>query len=180
MQKKADFSKKILASLSGKRAASIEDLEAELTSDGGKRPAATDRYALARSLRNLTETGLVERLASPNGEYARLTQKGRQRAASAKLDSKTSLANPAWDGKWRIVLLDLPESRKAERDALRYLLKKAGFVLLKNSAWVSPFPFEFLFQNIKKDFGLSSELMVIVTDTLDEETERLFRAAYAA
>ena len=97
----------------------------------------------------------------------------RSKLASLKLDARNSLTNTHWDGKWRIVLLDLPESRKAEREALRYLLKKAGFVILKNSAWVSPFPFEFMFSNIKKDFELSSELMIIVTDSNDPETKEV-------
>lgn len=77
-----------------------------------------------------------------------------------------------WDGFWRIILLDLPEDRKPEREALRYLLKKAGFVALKNSVWVSPYPFEHLFTNIKKDLGLSTEIMIIVTQYLDEETKK--------
>jgi DNA-binding transcriptional regulator PaaX len=169
MSKGADFSKKILNSLSGKRALSVGELNT------GK---GTEKYAITRSIKNLADTGLIERLESGQGEYARLTPKGRQKVTSLKLDSRESLANPNWDSKWRIVLLDLPESRKAERESLRYLLKKAGFILLKNSAWVSPFPFEFLFQNIKKDFGLTTELMIIVTDSLDPETEQILRAEY--
>lgn len=77
-----------------------------------------------------------------------------------------------WDGFWRIILLDLPEERKSEREALRYLLKKAGFIALKNSVWVSPYPFEHLFTNIKKDLGLSTELMIIITQFIDEETKK--------
>ena len=181
MSKKADFSRKILNSLSGKKALSLPDLKAEAASgskNGPKKAPAAETYAITRSLKNLADTGLIETLESGQGEYARLTQKGRQKVASLKLDTSNSVANPNWDGKWRIVLLDLPETRRAERESLRYLLKKAGFIRLKNSAWVSPFPFEFLFQNIKKDFGLTTELMVIVTNTLDMETEQALRAEY--
>jgi phenylacetic acid degradation operon negative regulatory protein len=85
-----------------------------------------------------------------------------------------STPTPIWDGKWRIVLLDLPETRKDEREALRYLLKKAGFICLKNSVWISPFPYEHLFTNIKKDFGLTTELMIFVTDNIDQETKQAF------
>ena len=59
------------------------------------------------------------------------------KAHSLKLDDDTAVLNPNWDGKWRIVMLDLPEDRKSDRDGLRYLLKKAGFILLKNSVWIS-------------------------------------------
>ncbi len=168
MPKKPDFTKKILNSLAGKKAVSTPEIKAILAHSG-------DKYAVTRSIKNLADSGLVERLEGGQGEYLRLTKEGRMKASSQKLDTDGSLVNPNWDGKWRIVLLDLPESRKAEREALRYLLKKAGFVMLKNSAWVSPFPFEFLFQNIKKDFGLTTELMIIVTETLDPETEFVLR-----
>jgi len=177
---KPDFSRKILNTLAGKKAVKVADLKAEIAQEGPRKPEKARTYAVARSIKNLADTGLIETIATEQSAYARLTQKGRQKLASIKLDNSTSLASTHWDGRWRIVLLDLPESRKAERDALRYLLKKAGFVMLKNSAWVSPFPFEFLFQNIKKDFGLSSELMIIVADTLDEETEKVVKAVYRA
>ena len=122
--------------------------------------------------------GIIEKIQSDRNDYARITQKGRQKLASLKLDNKNTLANPAWDGRWRIVLLDLPEDRKAEREALRYLLKKAGFIRLKNSAYVSPYPFEFLFQNMKRDFGLTTELMIVITDSLDPETESMLKNSY--
>ncbi len=178
MPKKADFSKKILNSLAGKKAVSVPEIRAVLAPKGSKTAVPAHSYAVTRSLKNLADTGLIETLAAGQGEFARLTDKGRQKVAALKLDSSNSLADPNWDGKWRIVLLDLPEDRKAEREALRYLLKKAGFTRLKNSAWVSPFPFEFLFQNLKKDFGLSTELMIIVTDSIDPETDADLRANY--
>ncbi|MBP6884212.1 MAG: hypothetical protein KBC17_00125 [Candidatus Pacebacteria bacterium] len=172
MQKKPDFTKKILNSLSGKKAVSVPEIKANFE-------LPEQKYAVTRSIKNLADSGLVELLEGGQGEYARLTKSGRMKATSHKLDSTSSLVNPAWDGKWRIILLDLPEARKAEREALRYLLKKAGFIMLKNSAWISPFPFEFLFQNLKKDFGLSTELMIIVTDSLDPETELELRKSYS-
>lgn len=168
MPKKQDFSKKILSALSQRQAIKVSDLKGDISS---KKSSKTEGYAITRSIKNLADTGLIETIRPDSVEYARITQKGRQRLSSLKLDSKNSIANIGWDGKWRIVLLDLPESRKAERESLRYLLKKAGFICLKNSAWISPFPFEFMFKNIKKDFGLSTELMIFVTEDIDEETK---------
>ena len=73
-----------------------------------------------------------------------------------------------------MILLDLPEDRKSEREALRYLLKKAGFMCIKNSVWISMYPYENLFTNIKKDLGLTTEMMIVVTDKIDKETEEEF------
>ena len=184
MAKRADFSKKILNILAGKQAINIPELKDQIshhppTPSSGRRGSNTllpaQTYAVTRSIKNLTELGLIETLEGGQNDYARITQKGRQKLASLKLDNKQTLSNPTWDGKWRIILLDLPETRKAEREALRYLLKKAGFICLKNSAYVSPYPFEFLFQNMKKDFGLTTELMIIITETIDPETDEVLK-----
>lgn len=170
MSNKSSFSKKILRLLAEKPAISVPELvERVNTQDSGKKPVA----AISRSLKGLRDTGLIEQAFSGQNQYARLTKEGKKKVHSLSLENDTSLS-PMWDGKWRIILLDLPESRKDERESFRYLLKKAGFLCLKNSVWISPFPYEHLFTNIKKDFGLTTELMVFVTDKIDPETEQAF------
>ncbi len=166
---KIQYSNKILEILGQKPAISLPEITDKINMEGGSKNA---NYAITRSLKGLKEGGLIEQIASPHSEYARLTKEGKKKVHSLKLDSNTTLVNTTWDGFWRIILLDLPENRKSERESLRYLLKKAGFVCLKNSAWISPFPFEHLFTNIKKDLGLTTEMMIIVTEFVDEETKK--------
>ncbi len=169
MRKKRDFSKKIIKLLDEKPAISVSELTSGIgPNKGSKRP----KYAITRSLKGLQDTQLIEKISSGQSEFFRLTNEGKKRANSLKLDSDTAVLNPNWDGFWRIILLDLPEERKSEREALRYLLKKAGFICLKNSAWISPYPFEHLFTNIKKDLGLTTEFMIIVTQFVDEITAK--------
>ena len=169
MSRKQDYSNKILKILSEKPAISVPELTQKVAPDGCKKPL----YAVTRSLKTLHDTGMIDNISSGQNDYARLTNAGKKKANTLKLDSETAMVNTSWDGMWRIILLDLPESRKNERESLRYLLKKAGFVCLKNSAWVSPYPFEHLFMNIKKDLGLSTELIILVTQFVDEETKKV-------
>jgi len=169
MSSKKDYSNKILRILGEKTAISLPELTKQIKEgECSEKP----EYAITRSLKGLKKAGLIEKVQSPQNEYARLTKEGRKKMHSLMLDSDTTLVNTFWDGFWRIILLDLPESRKSKRESLRYLLKKAGFVCLKNSAWISPFPFEHLFTNIKKDLGLTTEIMIIVTKFIDEETKK--------
>jgi DNA-binding transcriptional regulator PaaX len=163
MSNKSSFSKKILKLLAEKPALAISDIS-----------HIGPETALKRSLKGLSDTGLIATHHSGQSDYARLTKDGKKKVHSISLDQDSTHVIPAWDGKWRIVLLDLPETRKDEREALRYLLKKAGFACLKNSVWISPFPYEHLFTNIKKDFGLTTEIMIFVTDNIDKETEQAF------
>ncbi len=173
--KKQDYSKKILKILSEKPAISVPELAEKVETDPTNKKLS---YAITRSLKGLREAGLIENLPSGQGQFARLTKEGRKKAHSLNLESSSMLPNPIWDGFWRIIILDLPEERKNERESLRYLLKKAGFVCLKNSVWISMYPFEHLFKNIKKDLGLTTEFIIFVTNTLDEETEVEFMKVF--
>lgn len=175
MSSKKDYSRKILKILGEKPAISVPKIKEKLTCQPAR---LTSSYAITRALKNLREIGLIEQISSPQNEYARLTKEGRKKIHSLELESKTTLVNTSWDGFWRIILLDLPENRKNERESLRYLLKKAGFVCLKNSAWISPFPYEHLFTNIKKDLGLTTEMMIIVTEFIDEESKKVLFEAF--
>lgn len=175
MSNKSSFSKKILKLLAEKPAISVPELVKSVSDDVPHvAKALRGASAISRSLKGLRDTGLVEQSFSGQNQYARLTKEGKKKVHSLALEQDTTILSPAWDGKWRIILLDLPETRKDERDSLRYLLKKAGFLCLKNSVWISPFPYEHLFTNIKKDFGLTTELMVFVTDNIDTETKQAF------
>jgi DNA-binding transcriptional regulator PaaX len=180
MAKKQSIQKAILRVLSNKKAVSIDsvknDVQGAILRENGhiEDQSTKASYAIARSIKNLLNEGLVESFNSEHKQYFRLTNDGKNKLNQINILNDSSLVPTSWDGYWRIILLDLPENRKNERESLRYLLKKAGFICIKNSVWVSMYPFEHLFTNIKKDLGLSTELMIIVTDKLDEETREAF------
>lgn len=172
MSSKKHYSNKILKILGQKTAISLPALQNEVAPDPVQNEPKNGKYAFTRSIKGLREAGLIESIYSGQNDYARLTKEGKKKLYSLELDNETGLVNTTWDGLWRIILLDLPENRKSERESLRYLLKKANFVCLKNSAWISPYPYEHLFVNIKKDLGLTTEMMIIVTQFVDEETKK--------
>lgn len=169
MSRKVKIQEEILEKLAGKKALNRQNLTPE---------ASKDRYAVTRSLKNLSEAGLVEEILTTQSSFLRLTPEGRQKLRSIKLSNPTSLVDTRWDGFWRMVILDIPESRKSERDSIRYILKKAGFVCMKNSVWITPYPFEHLFMNIKTDMNLHDEIMIVVTQHIDPVTEKTLRETF--
>jgi DNA-binding transcriptional regulator PaaX len=164
--KKQNIRKTILKILAEKPAVSIKAIK-------DNKDTKTS-YAIARSIKTLIESGCVELHNSDNQDYLKITNKGKNKFNCLKLEAQEALISTSWDGFWRIIILDIPEERKNERDALRYLLKKANFICIKNTVWISPHPYENLFMNIKKDLNLKNELMIIVADKLDEETNLFF------
>ncbi|MEO3842923.1 hypothetical protein [Streptomyces sp. B22F1] len=43
-----------------------------------------------------------------------------------------------WDGRWTLLAFSVPETRRADRHALRTRLGWAGFAPLRSGLWVSP------------------------------------------
>ena len=75
MSSKSKYSNKILKILGEKSAISLP----ELTNRVNPQECAQNyRYAITRSLKGLTEAGLIEQISSPRNEYARLTKEGRK------------------------------------------------------------------------------------------------------
>lgn len=181
MTKKASNSiqKNILELLQQKRAVSTSDITEHVreTCESGPRKVAL-KYIISRSLKNLEKSGDITLHKTEQGSFARLTSSGRHKLRSLRLSENTHLMPLGWDGKWRMVILDIPEADKEKRNALRYILKKAGFALLKNSVYISPHPFEHMLENMKEDLELTNEISIIVTDYLDQSSEDEFRKAF--
>ena len=136
------------------------------------------KYAINRVIKKMISDNILKEYKTDFSSFLSITRTGRHKLRQIKLSSQEHLIPIEWDGFWRIIVINIPESRKSERDALRYLLKKAQFVQLKNSLWISPFPMEHMFKEIKKDLGLHDEIMIFVTDTIDGDTEKILQEKF--
>ncbi len=58
----------------------------------------------------------------------------------AKLEFTTLTMTQPWDGKWRLVMYDIPQSNNSARDQIRRLIKQLGFVQIQQSVWAHPLP----------------------------------------
>jgi len=81
-----------------------------------------------------------------------------------------STAPKHWDKKWRIVIFDIPEKRKAKRHILRDSLIKIGFIKLQQSVWIYPYDCEELVVLLKADFQLGKEALYLIVDTLENDS----------
>lgn len=69
-----------------------------------------------------------------------ITQKGVGLALKDAFDDLVIRPSEKWDGKWRIVIFDVPEKFKVARTALSQKLKLLGCYQLQKSVFVSPYP----------------------------------------
>ncbi len=77
-----------------------------------------------------------------NGDRDRLTPKGTRLLAESRLWELSIPTPKRWDGKWRLVMFDIPNDRRKRRDIFRTHLRELGLTLYQNSVWIYPYPLE--------------------------------------
>jgi len=151
----------------------IEKIESLIQEEDTSKRKVKPKYLIKRAIRKMVEDDIITQHDTHHSSFLSLTPSGRQKLRNIKLSSQSHLISTTWDGYWRMVIVDIPDTRKKDQDAIRYILKKAQFVQIKNSIWISPYPLEHMMINMKKDMGLEAEIIVLVTDKLDTSTESL-------
>jgi phenylacetic acid degradation operon negative regulatory protein len=68
----------------------------------------------------------------------RLTEQGRLHALGGR-DPQAQWSRH-WDGRWRLVLFDVPMGQNARRERLRRYLRSRAFGCLQGSVWITPDP----------------------------------------
>lgn len=119
------------------------------------------KASLAQSLKRLRENGLID-FIDDEKLLVRLTDQGREKALLAKI----KLEPQKWDGKWRLVIFDIPEKRRAVRDLLRSKLKQWDFIRLQQSVWASKKDCKKPLRDFIKSVGIEDWVMVIESDDI--------------
>lgn len=68
-----------------------------------------------------------------------LTERGTDRVVAELFRNLRVRRQERWDGTWRVVLFDIPDTRKWARDAFRERLRAMGFHQLQKSVFVFPY-----------------------------------------
>jgi phenylacetic acid degradation operon negative regulatory protein len=116
----------------------LEELAFELTAEGIAQAWRwwSGASRANRRLMQLEQRGLVTTESAGTRRVVRLTESGRIEALGGRDPLQQWSRN--WDGRWRVVLFDVPEHQEALRARLRRALRALSFGYLQNSVWISP------------------------------------------
>lgn len=98
-----------------------------------------------------------------------LTEEGKKRALVHNIDTLALSKPKRWDGKWRIIAFDIPESKKMGRHALTEQLKKLGCVMLQRSVWAWPYECRNEIDFIAEFFEIGPYVHYIVAESITSE-----------
>lgn len=130
---------------------------------------------VTQALLRLERRGLIHIIDDGGKRRVRLTQQGEELIHGLYAGSYVIPMPARWDGKWRLVMFDVPEKRKKVRDTLRMLLRSAGFVHFQDSAWIQPYPCDELVTLLRSHLGSGKGEIRYLTASLTDESDYAFR-----
>lgn len=132
----------------------------------GKRFKDQTRTTLSR----LAREGLITFEERYGKRYARITEKGRKVLAfEQQKKALQAQRKKRWDRRYRIVIFDIAESRRATRRQLRQTMEAAGFVRLQDSVWVYPYDCEDFTALLKADLHIGREVIYIIAESIEND-----------
>lgn len=100
-----------------------------------------------------------------------LSEVGKQKIAEYAFDDMILPRKRYWNGKWHIVIFDVPHKKKAAREALREKFQELGMIMLQKSVWVWPHECRNEIRFIQRVFDLhNKEVNYIVADYVEDES----------
>jgi len=127
------------------------------------------KYSINSSFARLREKGLIEIVEVNGKKVARVTTKGEKQLDFLDRHNFKLKIPKKWDGRWRVVIFDIKESKKRIRALLRVTLLQIGFIRLQNSVWVYPYDCEDLVSLLKADFKIGSEILYMIVEKLEND-----------
>ncbi len=129
-------------------------------------PFSTRKIETVRSAANrLTKRGLLK---FQDGYYS-LTSDGKRILKHWQMSNYQIKHPKKWDGKWRVVIFDIPEKKRAIRREMRRIFIEAGFQRLQDSVWIYPYDCEDVIGLMKMDMGIGKYLLYMIVDQLEND-----------
>ncbi len=132
---------------------------------------------IGSAINSIKQQKLIEYIADKNGKtIVKITKKGESKLRTFAIDLMEIKKPPKWDGKWRLVMFDIPIRFTKGREALRYHLKELNFLQFQKSAWIYPYPCEDEIIFIADFFGVGKCVEILTVESIlrDEKLKKHF------
>lgn len=131
-----------------------------------------NQRSLRDAIQRLYQSKMIKCVDNNNGTVAlTLTADGKERILNYNLDTLEIKKQDKWDGLWRIVIFDIPESKKRARDALSLKLKNMGTLAIQKSVFVCPYECKDEIDFVVEFFSLKPFVRFIVAKDIDTALE---------
>lgn len=132
-----------------------------------------DAPAITRARRRLVLNGFL----AYDGKILKVTPKGQKALRWLEVNDYGHHKPIRWDGRWRVLVFDIPEGMRQTRQRLRTLLRGIGFACLQHSVWIYPYDCEDVITLLKADLGVGKRMLYMIVDELeyDAPIKKIFK-----
>lgn len=134
-----------------------------------------DRKRFSDNLKRLEKQRVIKIYLENNENILELTNKGKQKVMDLLTRENQKNIPEKWDCKWRIVIFDIPDEDKNERDAFRNRLKSIGFYQLQESVFIFPFDCKDYIDYLKELYQIEKYVQYVVAEAIDTQVDLLRR-----
>lgn len=129
-----------------------------------------DQLALRRTAYYLKRRGDIKFTERGGQRYVSLTTQGSKRLDRLERYQVRVPEKIKWDGKWRVVIFDIPEKDHKLRDTFRSKLRELGCLLLQGSVWISPYEIRPELKRLCAVGGFAAvSIQCLLVQTFDDE-----------
>lgn len=96
-----------------------------------------EKQKFTQLIYRLKKNGYIRIKNLKQNEGVILTKKGAEKVLKAKLKIKDKQKRP--DGKWQMIIFDIPEEKRYLRNLLREKLRLLKYKMLQQSIWICPY-----------------------------------------
>ena len=127
-------------------------------------------YRARTAAGRLAQKGCVRFVERRGVKYIEITERGKRVLALERqqtiLHERTK---KRWDGRWRMVVFDIPEKRRSIRVRLRATMQSMGFMLLQNSVWIFPYDCEEVITLLKAELHVGKDALYAIVEKIEND-----------
>lgn len=132
------------------------------------------RTDLGRIIKRLEKQEMIS-IREKDGKISiEITEKGKRRLLEYDFEN-IMLKAKRRDGKWRIIIFDIPEGKKRNRDAFRRKLEQLDCVRLQDSVFVSAFPCKDEIDFLSNYLQVSDFVTLLTVGKIERGEELIFQ-----
>ncbi len=124
---------------------------------------------LRQTLKRLEKQKLIQRKFANGKQTIIITKDGKKRILTYALEELIIKKPHRWDGKWRVVIYDIPQHQKRLQELLSQLLKKLGFLSIQESVYLIPYPCYDEIEFLREYYGVGKYLKYLLVEKIEDD-----------
>lgn len=128
-----------------------------------------ERERIKRAVVRMEKQGLIRQKGALDGYFV-LTAQGKAKALRHNIEKMRIARQKKWDGKWRLIMFDVPEEKKPARQAINYALKKIGCTHYQKSVFITPYPCAKEIDIVGEAFDVREYICIVVAESIEKNS----------